>query len=911
LHNTKRIVKRKLSNSSVNKSVFAMTIAEKIEAPKEAPKEVFRKDYKAYDYKIKHFNLDFDLGEEKTTVKAEMKMARAYEGDTRPITLNNGSDLTLKSISIDGAELGEDAYELSKKFLVIKNPPSADFTLATTVEIDPVNNTSLDGLYKSSGNFCTQCEAEGFRNITYYPDRPDVMTTFTTRITGDKAKYPVLLGNGNLSDCGDLEGGKHFAVWEDPFVKPCYLFALVAGDLANIEDTYKTMSGRTVILRIFTEEHNIHKCAHAMVSLKKSMKWDEDTYGLEYDLDLFNIVAVDDFNMGAMENKSLNVFNSKLVLASPTTATDSDYYQIEAVVGHEYFHNWTGNRVTCQDWFQLTLKEGLTVFRDQEFSSDLNNRGVKRVNDVIRLRAAQFAEDSSPMAHPVRPDSYIKMDNFYTVTVYEKGAEVVRLYQTLLGKAGFRKGMDLYFKRHDGQAVSCDEFLSAMEDANETKLDTFHRWYEQAGTPSVNVTCAYDPAAKTYTLDCTQTLPETPGGGAGKKPQLIPLAVGLLAADGKDMELTVAGKSQGTTAVLVLTELHQQFVFENVAVAPKTASVLRNFSAPVKLTTDQTTEELIFLLANDSDEFNRWEAGQRIAKELLLALYAKQLKGEELVMDERVVQAFKSVLTDASLDKSFIAVAMSIPSEGELTEMLDLADPDALHCVRNFVTKSIADGCNAELKQVVAENTEEKFSTEYDSVAKRALKNLALSYLAKLKTPEVVLELVKRFDGADNMTDQVAAMGALGGIDGPERALVLDKFYQQFQTDPLVMNKWLSIQAMSNIPGNTEKVKALLEHPTFDIKNPNKVYSLVGGFCSSYVNFHHKDGSGYDFLGDLIVKLDSLNPQVAARMVKPFTRWAKYDLGRQAVMKAQLSKILAAPTISENTYEICSKSLEQ
>jgi len=883
-----------------------MTVAEE---EKEVPQEIFRKDYKPYDYAIKHLNLEFALGEEKTTVTSEMDMERAYEATeaARAITLDRGTDVTLKSVSIDGVKLadGED-YQLTKKHLIIKNAPSTPFKLAIEVDIDPANNTSLDGLYKSSGNFCTQCEAEGFRNITFYPDRPDVMTKFTTKIIGDKAKYPVLLGNGNLVDSGDLEGGEHFAVWEDPWVKPCYLFALVAGNLANIEDKFTTAGGREVTLRIFTEEHNIHKCDHAMKSLVKSMKWDEEVFGLEYDLDLFNIVAVDDFNMGAMENKSLNVFNSRLVLASPTTATDADYYAIEAVVAHEYFHNWTGNRVTCKDWFQLTLKEGLTVFRDQEFSSDLNNRGVKRVNDVLRLRAAQFAEDSSPMAHPVRPDSYIKMDNFYTVTVYEKGAEVVRLYQTLLGKEGFRKGMDLYFKRHDGQAVSCDDFLSAMEDANDTKLETFHRWYEQAGTPAVDVVCSYDEAAKTYTLECKQTLP----GGGAKKPQLIPLAVGLLGQDGKDLPLTLNGQPAGTTAVLNLTEFSQTFVFEGVAEKPATASILRNFSAPVKLTTNQTTEELIFLLANDSDEFNRWEAGQRIARELLLALYAKQLKGEELVMDPRVVEAYRSVISDTSLDKSFVAVAMSIPSEGELIEMLELADPDALHTVRNFVVKNVAEGLQGELQAALEANTEQSFSTEYDSVAKRALKNLALSYLAKLKTPEVVAALVARFNAADNMTDQIAALAALSGIDCPERQVALDAFYDRFEEDPLVMNKWLGIQAMCNIPGNTEKVKALLEHSAFDIKNPNKVYSLCGGFCGSYVNFHHKDGSGYDFLGDLIVKLDAINPQVAARMVKPFTRWAKYDVGRQETMKAQLSKILAAPTVSANTFEIASKSLE-
>eukprot|EP00239_Pterosperma_sp_CCMP1384_P006897 CAMPEP_0197855968 /NCGR_PEP_ID=MMETSP1438-20131217/27605_1 /TAXON_ID=1461541 /ORGANISM="Pterosperma sp., Strain CCMP1384" /LENGTH=887 /DNA_ID=CAMNT_0043471247 /DNA_START=250 /DNA_END=2913 /DNA_ORIENTATION=+ len=881
-------------------------------ATEEAPKEVFRRDYKPYEYVVKNLDLDFQLGEEKTLVTSTLKLAPNTSSDVPPpLVLDGAPAVVLKSVSINGTALSADVYEHSSKQLVITSPPSGEYTLEVVTEIEPQNNTSLEGLYKSSGNFCTQCEAEGFRSITFFPDRPDVLTVYTTTITADKEKYPVLLGNGNLIKSGDAEGGKHFTVWEDPFKKPCYLFALVAGNLANIEDSFVTASGRKVTLRIFTEKHNIDKCEHAMTSLKASMKWDEEVFGLEYDLDLFNIVAVDDFNMGAMENKSLNIFNSRLVLASPATATDADYSAIEGVVAHEYFHNWTGNRVTCQDWFQLSLKEGLTVFRDQQFSADMNNRGVKRIGDVSRLRNAQFAEDASPMAHPVRPDSYIKMDNFYTTTVYEKGAEVVRMYHTLLGVEGFRKGMDLYFKRHDGGAVTCDDFRAAMFEANNINFPTFDRWYSQAGTPDLHVDGSYDAAAKTYTLSCKQNIPATPGQDS-KEPALIPIAVGLLGSDGKDLPLTLNGNACGTTAVLQLDQSEASFVFEGVAEPPSAASILRNFSAPVKLTTNQTEDELMFLLANDSDEFNRWEAGQSLGRKLLLQLVKDQQEGKTLTMDPRYIEAMKEVLTNSALDRSFVAAVIALPSESELADFMKVADPDAVHIAREFVIGSIAKSLRSVLEGVVSACSDSgPFSTAPGARANRTLKNSCLKILGSLNDPTLVQDALSRYHAADNMTDQLGALASINGFDSAERTGILEEFYQKWKEDPLVLNKWLSIQAQSSMAGNVKNVEALMSHPAFALSNPNKVYSLLGGFCmGSPVNFHNKDGSGYKLLGDAVIQLDKLNPQVAARMVKMMSRWKQYDSERQGLIKAQLKAILDTKNLSENTYEIVSKSLE-
>lgn len=884
-----------------------MTTQTPQETTKDVPKEIFLRDYKPPSHSFAKVELAFDLREQGTTVRSIISAVPA-SGSTGELFLHGDESVKLDGVTVNGS--AHERYERGSKGLTLKDLPNEPFELSITTTIEPQENTALEGLYKSSGNFCTQCEAEGFRRITFYQDRPDCMSTFTTRIEADKAKYPVLLSNGNLIDSGELEGGRHFTVWEDPWVKPCYLFALVAGNLGMIEDKFKTMSGKDVTLRIFTEKHNIDKCAHAMTSLIKSMKWDEETFGLEYDLDLFNIVAVDDFNMGAMENKSLNIFNSRLVLATPQSATDADYAAIEGVVAHEYFHNYTGNRVTCRDWFQLSLKEGLTVYRDQEFSADMNSRGVKRIGDVSRLRTAQFAQDAGPMAHPIRPESYIKMDNFYTVTVYEKGAEVVRMYETLLGKDGFRKGMDLYFQRHDGQAVTTEDFFAAMSDANGADLSTFKPWYSQAGTPRVTANGSYDADAKTFTLSLTQVVPKTPGQDT-KIPVMCPVAVGLVGPDGKDMELTLDGKSVGTTTVLRFDKAEATYTFTGVEAKP-VPSILRNFSAPVRLTTNLTQDDLVFLMANDSDAFNRWEAGQTLLRTLLLDL----IKGDgQYKMDAAITTAMRAIIAGAkepNADKAFIARAMMVPSAGELSDMLDegTVDPAKIHEARTFVMKALATELRADLEATMKANSAEKYSNEPADRAARSLKNTCIGYLSYLDDAAIAAMTYERFASADNMTDKIAALNSLSDKECDERIKAFAEFYEEWNKDPLVMNKWLGLQAMSNLPNNIANVKALMEGPAFDIKNPNKVYSLIGGFCASSVNFHAADGSGYEFLADVVIKLDDLNGQVASRMVSAFTRWKKYEPSRSSAMRAQLERIRAKKGLSENVFEIVSKSLE-
>ncbi|KAK9067970.1 hypothetical protein SSX86_012081 [Deinandra increscens subsp. villosa] len=888
------------------------------ESNMDAPKEIFLKDYKLPDYYFDTVDLSFSLGEEKTIVSAKISVTPRVDGAASPLVLD-GVDLKLISVKINGSELKEGDFHLDAKHLILTSPPSGNFILETVTEILPQKNTSLEGLYKSSGNFCTQCEAEGFRKITFYQDRPDIMAKYTCRIEADKSLYPVLLSNGNLIEQGDLEGGKHFALWEDPFKKPCYLFALVAGPLESRDDTFTTCSGRKVALRIWTPPEDLPKTEHAMYSLKAAMKWDEDVFGREYDLDIFNIVSVPDFNMGAMENKSLNIFNSKLVLASPETATDADYAAILGVIGHEYFHNWTGNRVTCRDWFQLSLKEGLTVFRDQEFSSDWGSRTVKRIGDVSKLRTYQFSQDAGPMAHPVRPHSYIKMDNFYTVTVYEKGAEVVRMYKTLLGSQGFRKGTDLYFQRHDGQAVTCEDFFASMRDANDADFANFLSWYSQAGTPIVKVASSYNAEAHTFSLKFTQTVPPTPGQPV-KEPMFIPVATGLLDSNGKDMPLSsiyhdgklesvACGGQPVYTTVLRVTKDEEEFVFADVAEKP-IPSLLRGYSAPIRLHSDLTDNDLFFLLANDSDEFNRWEAGQILARKLMLSQVVNFQKDSALVLDPQFVHGIKCIILDSSLDKEFIAKAITLPGEGEIMDMMEVADPDAVHAVRKFIRKQLASELKQELLNLVKENkSSEKYVFDHANMARRALKNTALGYLASLEDEEITELVLQEYKTATNMTDQFSALAAIAQKPGKARDDVLADFYNKWQHDYLVVNKWFALQSSSDIPGNVENVYKLLSHQAFDLKNPNKVYSLIGGFCASPVNFHAKDGSGYKFLGELVVQLDKLNPQVASRMVSAFSRWKRYDETRQNLAKAQLEMIVSANGLSENVYEIASKSL--
>lgn len=898
---------------------------------KEAHVEKYRKDYEAVPYTAERVELLFSLGEDVTRVTSEVVMkALNVNGVAKDVYLNGRDDVVLKEVCVDGRVLAQGSeYEVDDaglKIFAAAVPAGTDsWKLNVVTEIKPQDNTLLEGLYKSSGNFCTQCEAEGFRGITYFLDRPDVMATYRTRIEADKEAYPVLLSNGNLVDSGEMGEGRHYAVWEDPFRKPCYLFALVAGKLSMKEDTFTTMSGKNVTLRIFVQEENSGKVDFAMESLKRSMKWDEDTFGLEYDLEIFNIVAVDDFNMGAMENKSLNIFNSRLVLATPDMATDGDFARIEGVVGHEYFHNWTGNRVTCRDWFQLTLKEGLTVYRDQEFSGDMNSRPVQRITDVIRLRSSQFTEDAGPMAHPVRPDSYIKMDNFYTVTVYEKGAEVVRMYETLLGKDGFRKGMDLYFKRHDGQAVTCDDFLAAMADANGEDLSDLSKWYGQAGTPVVTAKGTFDSAAKSYTLTLTQKTKATPGQDV-KIPVLIPVKVSLLGKDGAALPLRLQGSADSTPCeemVLRLSQESQQFVFEGIEAEP-VPSLLRGFSAPVKLEIEnQTDEDLEFILSHDTDPFNRWEAGQILGRMLVVNLYNAVLKkAENETIEEAalnaggvsssLVEAFRSLLKATDLDGQFRAYAIGLPSTSELIGAIPEADPVVLHTIRSFIVKEIATQLRPDLEAVIAENedapgTPYQFSAQ--ACARRALKNRAVAYLASLKDSDITESIFKRFKEATNMTDEISALAALDICGGSHRDEAFNLFFEKWKGQPLVLLKWFTLQAESNQEGNLETMKKLMDHPSFNIRNPNNNYSLFGGFSRSAINFHAADGSGYRFMADTIMKLDGINHQVAARIVAPFTAYKMYDPARQELMKKELERIVAKEGLSDNVYEIVSKSL--
>ncbi|HEY9150846.1 MAG TPA: aminopeptidase N, partial [Gammaproteobacteria bacterium] len=789
-------------------------------------------------------------------------------------------------------------YILDAERLDILAPP-ARFTLETVVEIEPDANTALEGLYVSSGMFCTQCEAEGFRRITWFPDRPDVMARFTSTLVADRTHFPVLLSNGNPVDQGELDDGRHWVKWEDPFPKPCYLFALVAGRLVCQEDRFVTASGREVALRIYVEPANAHKCDHALTSLKQAMRWDEQTYGREYDLDIFMIVAVDDFNMGAMENKGLNIFNSACVLVSPDSATDGDYYNVQSIVGHEYFHNWSGNRVTCRDWFQLSLKEGFTVYRDQEFSADLNSRPVKRISDVNVLRNHQFAQDAGPMAHPVRPDSYMEISNFYTVTVYNKGAEVVRMIAHLLGPEGFRKGCDLYFERHDGQAVTTDDFVRAMEDASGVDLGQFRRWYEQAGTPQLRVRSEYDARTREYRLTLEQSCPATPGQ-PHKKPFHIPVAMALLDTEGNIL----------TRQVLELRDDTETFRFPGLDAAP-VPSLLCEFSAPVKLAVERSDPELAFLFGHDPDPFNRWDAGQQLALNQLLRLITSLEQKQPLQLPEDFVTAFRATLTHPDLDPALIAQALSLPAESYIADQCTLVNPQAIHEARQFMRRELAQGLKDELLAGYLANQDDTpyvFSAE--TMGRRALKNLCLGYLMELEEPGPLEHCLQQFRAGHNMTDVLAALGMLADYDLPERAEALNQFYDQWQQDPLVVDKWFGIQAGSRLEDTLGHVQALMRHLAFKLTNPNKVRALIGRFCAGNpARFHAADGSGYAFLADQVLALDEINPQMAARMVASLSRWRQYEPGRRALMQAQLERIQRAPQLSRDVYEIVSKSL--
>lgn len=881
----------------------------------EQPKVIHLKDYQVPDYLIDETHLTFELYEDRTLVHAQLVMRRNPEaGAGLPPLHLHGQDLELMSLSLNDRQLGLGDYEVAEESLSLQ-PDNAAFTLDSTVVIHPESNTALEGLYKSGSMFCTQCEAEGFRKITYYLDRPDVMSKFTTTVSAEKHAYPILLSNGNPIASGEEDDGRHWATWEDPFKKPAYLFALVAGDLWCVEDSFTTMSGRDVALRIYVEPENIDKCQHAMDSLKKSMRWDEEAYGREYDLDIFMIVAVNDFNMGAMENKGLNIFNSSAVLARAETATDAAHQRVEAIVAHEYFHNWTGNRVTCRDWFQLSLKEGFTVFRDAQFSADMNSPTVKRVEDVSYLRTHQFAEDAGPMAHSVRPESFIEISNFYTLTVYEKGAEVVRMIQTLLGEDGFRKGSDLYFERHDGQAVTVDDFVKAMEDANGADLTQFKRWYSQAGTPRLAVSEQYDAAAKTYNLTFRQSCPPTPGQSE-KLAFVIPVSMGLLDSQGNEIALRLQGENApvGTTRVLAVDQAEQTFTFVDVPEQPL-PSLLRGFSAPVKLDFPYSRDQLMFLMQHDSDGFNRWEAGQQLSVQVLQDMIGQHQRGQALQLDERLVTALRTLLEDESLDQAMVTEMLSLPSEAYLTEICDVADVDAIHAARDFARQEIAGALFDQLWKRYQANREVSRQTPYvaeaSHFARRALQNIALSYLMLSEKPEVTAACVEQFDEADNMTERLTALAVLVNSSfEAERDKALESFAEHFKDNPLVMDQWFSVQAGNTQPGGLERVQHLMQHPAFTLKNPNKVRALIGAFANqNLVNFHRADGAGYRFLADQVIVLNKLNPQIASRLLAPLTRWRKYDAGRQGLMKAELERILASGELSSDVYEVVSKSL--
>lgn len=869
-----------------------------------ANQTIYRKDYTAPAYQVDSVQLRFDIGNEATRVETIMHLRRDASVSADSIELD-GKDMNLVSLAVDGKTLQDGDYTVDEGGLKIHQTPDR-CVVNTVVEIKPHENTALEGLYQSGDFLLTQCEAEGFRKITYFPDRPDVMTRYSVTLVADKNRYPVLLSNGNAVDAGDLDDGRHWVRWDDPFPKPSYLFALVAGDLGYVEDHFTTRSGREVLLRVYVEHENLDRCEHAMASLINSMRWDEERFDLEYDLDIYNIVATNDFNMGAMENKSLNIFNSKYVLARPDTATDTDYQGIEGVIGHEYFHNWTGNRVTCRDWFQLTLKEGLTVFRDQEFSSDMQSHAVKRIQDVRDLRNRQFPEDAGPMAHPIRPDKYIEINNFYTVTVYEKGAAIIRMYHTLLGEEGFQKGMKLYFERHDGQAVTCDDFLAAMADANDRDLERFGHWYSQSGTPDVYIEAEYDPDAQRLILDLRQETKPTPDQDT-KQPLLIPFAMGLLNSTGAEMAVQLAGEDQATegTRLLLLEEQQQRFELVNVSEKP-VLSLFRGFSAPVKIHYPYSGDELATLIAHDTDAFARWEAAQKFALDTILA----QVGQSENVLDPQLVSAFRGLLTDKDADPALIAEALMLPSEDYLADQMDVVDVDGIHQARQFVKQGLASALADEFAQGYQRfNDGAVYSKSPSAMARRSLKNVCLSYLSELSQG---LDLARgQLQSSDNMTDTLAALKALvfNRAEGAEQALV--DFEKQWKDDALVMDKWFAIQAMTPGSATVYQVEALMNHSAFSLKNPNKVRSLIGAFSmGNPTGFHSADGRGYRFHADQIIALNALNPQIAARMAGAFNRWKRYDDDRQALMKSELQRIQASGNLSPDVYEIVSNALK-
>ena len=845
-----------------------------------APKTIYLKDHTVPEYSISDVKFIFNIEDDVTTVHSTLNIVK-NDGVSAPLVLD-GENMTLLSVTIDG-EVPE--YSVDDKTLRIENVPER-CVLEIENTIDPANNTALEGLYQSGEMFCTQNEPHGFRRITYFLDRPDVMSKFTTKIIADKEKYPVLLSNGNEVDHGDLDDGKHYVTWEDPFLKPSYLFALVAGDLGVIYDTFTTMSGRDIDLRIYCDKGNEKRCHHAMSSLKNAMKWDEDTFGLECDLDTYMIVAVSSFNMGAMENKGLNIFNASCVLADADTATDAEFLRVEGVVGHEYFHNWTGNRVTCRDWFQLTLKEGLTVFRDHAFSGDMFSRPVQRIKNVEHLRSFQFPEDSGPTAHPIKPSSYMQINNFYTATVYQKGSEIIGMISTLLGEETFKKGITKYFELYDGQAVTTEDFVHAMEVTSGRDLTQFKKWYSQVGTPRIAVSRRYNAAERRFSLTIKQ-----------HGELHFPLSIGLLDGDGNDIVDTI----------LEVTKSEETFVFDDIAEEPA-VSLNRHFSAPLIIEASYTYDDYIFLMAHDNDPFARWDAGQELSSRVVMALIDDMHSGRDLVLDERYIAAFAAILDDADIDDAFKAVALSIPSEGSFAEKQDIIDYDAIHAAREFVCRALAEAHEEKLLKMYHSLSDAgPYTPDATAIGRRSLKNTCLAFLAKTEKQEYISLCYKQYEEANNMTDNFSALAILSNIECEETKNAIESFYEKWHDNALVIDKWLAVQVHSNIAGAVFRAEKLMEDAVFDITNPNKIRAVIGAFIGNSVQFNSKDGSGYTFLADKVLKIDKINPLIAAALAKGFKKYAKLDDTRKGLMKEQLKKILATKGLSSNTYEITSQ----
>ncbi len=876
----------------------------------EQARPVRLEDYRPPDWLVETVELDVSLDPSAARVRAELRLKpNPAAAAPAPVVLD-GDEMNLVALSIDGEPLAPERYAATPERLTIPQPPHRPFVLSIETAVDPSANTQLLGLYRSGKTYCTQCEAEGFRRITYFPDRPDVMAVYTTRIEADKAEAPVLLANGNLTASGDLAQGRHFAIWHDPFPKPSYLFALVGGNLACVEDRFVTMSGREVALRTYVEPGKESRCFFAMDSLKRAMRWDEEAFGREYDLDVFMIVAVSDFNMGAMENKGLNVFNDKYVLAAPETATDADFAHIEAIIAHEYFHNWTGNRITCRDWFQLCLKEGLTVFRDQEFTADERSRAVERISDVRGLRAHQFVEDAGPLAHPVRPALYHEINNFYTATVYEKGAEVVRMLQTLLGRENFRQGMDLYFARHDGEAATVEQFVQCFADASGSDLGQFMRWYSQAGTPEVVAAGRYDPRAKTYRLEVVQSVPPTPGQPS-KEPMVIPLAIGLVGGDGRDLPLRLADGRSIERGVLTLSKPSEVFEFADIGEAP-VPSLNRGFAAPIKLVADLTADDLRFLAARDRDPFNRWQAVQTLATRLLVDNVAALRAGGAERGDPGLIDALAAILADGALEPAFVALMLTLPGEADIAREIGReVDPDAVFSARAALRAAVGGHLAGALFDHYRRLSEAgPYRPDAASAGRRGLRNTCLDLLVATRRADAISLAARQYQVADNMTDRLAALTTLSLCDVPERAAALDDFYARYRDDPLIVDKWFTLQASIPEPATLDRVKALTAHPAFSFANPNRVRSLISAFAmANQREFNRADGAGYDFIVETVLALDPKNPQLAARLLSALKSWRVLEPARRGRAEAALRRVAAASALSPDVGDIVARTL--